>query len=136
MTRRRRRTEATALIVGVLVVVAGLGAWLGLRSNHKSGSASATTVVQQTATVTAGTIRQTVSASGTVEPTETDDLGSGVSGRVTTVGDVVVLADLGRTVPSSNTNTRSVVGNGGLGGQGGPPGGGGPPSGFQGGPPG
>lgn len=75
---RRGRLAAGATAV-VLVVVAGLGAWLLTRG----GGGSAATAL--TATVTSGTVQQTVSATGTVEPLHTADLDFGVSGTVTRV---------------------------------------------------
>lgn len=80
----RRSLLATAV---VLVVVAGAGAWL-LTRGSSSAAAEPTTV-----TASSGTIQQTVSASGTIEPAEQDDLDFAVSGTVTRV-----LVDEGDTV--------------------------------------
>lgn len=73
----RRRT----LLVGALLVVlaAGIGGWLLLRSPD---TASATTT---TATVTRGTVKQTVAASGTVAAATSADDSFAVSGTVTHV---------------------------------------------------
>jgi multidrug efflux pump subunit AcrA (membrane-fusion protein) len=74
--RTRRRL---LLASGVVVVVAGgVAAWLVLRP----AEASSQPVL---ATATVGTQRQTVSASGTVEPAEQADLNFSVSGQVTEV---------------------------------------------------
>jgi macrolide-specific efflux system membrane fusion protein len=68
-------------LAGVVLVVlaAGTGSWLLLRS---PSAASATTT---TATVTRGTVKQTVTASGTVEAARSADDGFAVSGTVTHV---------------------------------------------------
>src|SRR5262245_777794 len=67
------------MLSGVVVVVAGgVAAWLVLRP----AEASPEPIV---ATATVGTQRQTVSASGTIEPAEQADLNFTVSGTVTEV---------------------------------------------------
>ena len=76
MGRTRRRL---LVLSGVVVVVAGgVAAWLLLRPAE-----AATEPVVATATV--GTQRQTVSATGTIEPAEQADLSFAVSGEVTEV---------------------------------------------------
>ena len=81
MKRRLRRPgkRGLAILVAVLVVVAGLGTWLLTRGG---GSATAQTM---TAQATSGTVKQSVSASGTIEPAKTADLNFAVSGTVTKV---------------------------------------------------
>ena len=74
--RRMGRRGVAALVV-VLLAVAGTGAWLLTRP---SGPRRRRPV---TATVAAGTYQQTVSATGTLEPTRQADLDFAVSGRVT-----------------------------------------------------
>ena len=76
MGRTRRRL---LVLSGVVVVAAGgVAAWLWLRPAE-----AATEPVVATATV--GTQRQTVSASGTIEPAQQADLSFAVSGEVTEV---------------------------------------------------
>jgi macrolide-specific efflux system membrane fusion protein len=74
------RTRRRLLVLSGVVVVAagGVAAWLWLRPAE-----AATEPVVATATV--GTQRQTVSASGTIEPAEQADLTFAVSGEVTEV---------------------------------------------------
>jgi len=71
----------------VIVVAAGLIVW------RTSGGGGGATVAAATAQVTSGTVKQTVSATGTLEPAKTADLDFSVSGTVTHVyvkaGDVV-----------------------------------------------
>ena len=82
--------------MAAVVLLGGVGYFMFGRSDP----ASATTT---TSTVSAGTVQQTVTASGTIDPAEEADLSFGVSGRVTSVevkaGDTVkkgdVLAKLG-----------------------------------------
>lgn len=93
MGRTRRRLLVAS---GVVVVVAGgLAAWLVLRPAEAS-----TEPILATATV--GTQRQTVSASGTIEPAEKADLSFAVSGEVTGVlvkeGDQVTVGQALATV--------------------------------------
>ena len=71
----------------VIVVAAGLIVWRTTRGGDGS------TVAAATVQVTSGTVKQTVSATGTLEPAKTADLDFSVSGTVTHVyvkaGDVV-----------------------------------------------
>jgi len=76
---RRPGKRGIASLIAVLVVVGGLGAWLLTRGGG-SGTPQALT-----AQATAGTVKQTVSASGTIEPAKTADLDFTVSGTVTKV---------------------------------------------------
>jgi multidrug efflux pump subunit AcrA (membrane-fusion protein) len=76
----RKGTIIAAL--AVVVVAAGVGTWLGTRSSSAAPLITTTTTVQ---TVGTGTITQTVSSSGTVEPAAQANLDFGVSGRVTSV---------------------------------------------------
>ncbi len=75
-----RRPRIVVPIVIVVVAAAASGAWAASRSS----SASAATT-QRVVAVTTGTIRESVSASGTVEPTADDALDFAVSGQVTAV---------------------------------------------------
>ena len=102
----RRHTIIAVLVA--LVVVGGGAAWVATRSS--SSTAAAPTLVA----VTSGTIRQSVSASGTLEPANRADLTFAVSGTVTSVpvaaGDKVrsgaVLATVGN--PSLKTAVTSA----------------------------
>lgn len=83
-SRRARRL----LVAGVAVVLAagaGIGVWLGTDGTTGPGLRVTTQVVA----TTTGTMKQTVSASGTVEPANEADLDFAVSGKVTAV-DVAV----------------------------------------------
>jgi macrolide-specific efflux system membrane fusion protein len=83
-SRRAKRL----LVAGVAVVLAagaGIGVWLGTGGTTGPGLRVTTQVV----TATTGTMKQTVSASGTVEPANEADLDFAVSGKVTAV-DVAV----------------------------------------------
>jgi multidrug efflux pump subunit AcrA (membrane-fusion protein) len=71
--------RGVAVVVVVLLAAAGVGAWLFTRTPD---AAAAQTV---TATVASGTYQQTVSGTGTLEPTRQADLDFAVSGRVTSV---------------------------------------------------
>ena len=74
----RGRRRAWLVVPLVLVVAAGSGAWLMTRDS--SAAAQPTT-----ATVSASTMKETVAASGTVEPARSADLDFEVSGTVTAV---------------------------------------------------
>jgi len=97
----RRHTIIGAVIV--LVVVGGGGAWVLTRS---SSSAAATPTL---VSVTTGTIRQSVSATGTLEPAHRADLTFAVSGTVTSlpvvVGDTVRAGAVLATVDTSSLKT-------------------------------
>ena len=79
----RKRTVIGAVVV--VVAAAGVGTWLATSSSSASPLITTTTTVQ---TVSTGTITQTVSSSGTIEPASQADLDFSVAGRVTAV-DVV-----------------------------------------------
>jgi RND family efflux transporter MFP subunit len=84
--RRHRRLLIVAGAV-VLAAGAGVGIWLGTSTGSAAGAGTVSfkTVVT---TVTTGTIKKTVSATGTIEPAQQASLNFGVSGKVTAV-DVV-----------------------------------------------
>jgi multidrug efflux pump subunit AcrA (membrane-fusion protein) len=82
-TKRRlvpvdRRSWLVALAV-VALIIAGAGGWVATRSS--SSSAATSTTVK----ATTGTIRQSVRASGTIQPARRADLSFSVAGTVTTV---------------------------------------------------
>ena len=123
---RRHRVAIVVVAVIVLAGAGGLAYWLSSGSSTPTGLVVTTQVVP----VTTGTIQQTVTSSGTIEPARQAILIFAVSGTVTakriTVGVVgstytqvlsglhlgqsVVLADYSRAVPSSNTNTFGGLG--------------------------
>ncbi|MET0729165.1 MAG: biotin/lipoyl-binding protein [Acidimicrobiales bacterium] len=70
-------------VVMPLVGVIGVGAWLALRS--ESTSADTNTPAETTAEASVGSMAQTVSAEGTLEPAQTGDLSFGAAGTVTAV---------------------------------------------------
>ncbi len=80
--RRRRWWKVVVPIVVVVLAAAGTGAWAITRS---SAGASAAAVTYRTVTVSTGNVRQSVTASGTIEPAATEDLSFGASGEVTGV---------------------------------------------------
>jgi macrolide-specific efflux system membrane fusion protein len=91
------------IIIGCVVVVAGgLGIW------HGTSSSSATPALQVTSevvSVTTGTMKQTVSTSGTIEPASQASLNFAVSGKVTAVnvaaGQKVVAGEVLATLDDS-----------------------------------
>jgi macrolide-specific efflux system membrane fusion protein len=110
----RRRLLALGLVV-VLVVVAVLITWLLTRQSSSSASAAPLAVTTEKVTVGTGTIKQTVSASGTIEPASQAQLSFAVSGQVTAV-DVLVgqkvtsgqtLATVGTTALQDEVNAAS-----------------------------
>jgi multidrug efflux pump subunit AcrA (membrane-fusion protein) len=91
MADRAHRRRPTIVLAGVAVVVAlvavgGGATWLATR-NTASASAGAPVVEtsSQTVKVATGTMKQTISASGTLEPAADAALTFGVAGRVTAV---------------------------------------------------
>ena len=102
MALRERMRLGRRGVIGVvvaLVAVVAAGGWLVTR---QEATAAAQTI---TSTVTSGTVQDSVSATGTLEPLHEADLSFAVGGTVTSVavaaGDTVhkgqVLARLGRT---------------------------------------
>jgi membrane fusion protein, macrolide-specific efflux system len=82
-TKLRRMIHNPLVVTPVVLIVAG-GAFLGFRSTGGSSSASGATV-ERVVAATSGTIQETVSASGTIQPESTQDLNFDVSGTVTSV---------------------------------------------------
>ena len=97
-----RRHTIIAVVVA-LVVVGGGAAWVATRSS------SSTTAAPTLVAVTSGTIRQSVSASGTLEPAHRADLTFAVSGTVTSVpvaaGDKVRSGAVLATVDTASLKT-------------------------------
>lgn len=82
--RGRRRAVAITAAVVVLAAGAGIGAWLAT-SGDSPRSGSGTLVVTRTVRVVSGTMAETVSSSGTIQPAQEASLNFAVSGRVTAV---------------------------------------------------
>lgn len=80
---RRHRRWLFAGAAAVLAAGAGIGIWLGTSGSTASGPG----IHVQTAvvTVSTGTIKKTVAATGTIEPAQESDLDFAVSGTVTAV---------------------------------------------------
>ncbi len=76
----RKRT-----VVGVIVVVVAAGAGVGIWLGTKGSSPTPLTVTTQVVSVTTGTMKKTVSASGTIEPAQQASLNFGAAGQVTAV---------------------------------------------------
>jgi len=90
--RRLRAVRRRWLVLGLAVVLAGAGAWYQLAPDPDSDATSIT------ATVSRGTYKSTVSATGTITPKKDVDLAFTSSGTVTRVavkaGDVVHQGDV------------------------------------------
>ncbi len=109
----RKRKIVVIGVAAVVVIGLGLGLGLGL-----TGGSPATGLVVSTQVVkaTTGTIKQTVAASGTLEPASQANLDFGVSGVVTAVdvkaGQVVsagqVLATVGTTALQDDVNAAQA----------------------------
>jgi macrolide-specific efflux system membrane fusion protein len=82
MTRTiKRHPWISAIVVALVLVGAGLGTYFGTRDDNAAAATATTT----TETVNTGTIRQTVSATGTLAPANQENLNFSVSGQVTRV---------------------------------------------------
>jgi multidrug efflux pump subunit AcrA (membrane-fusion protein) len=90
--QRLRSVRRRWLVLGLIVVLAGAGAWYQLKPDPGSGTTSVT------ATVSRGTYKSTVTATGTIAPKKNVDLAFTSSGTVTQVavepGDVVEQGDV------------------------------------------
>lgn len=80
VSKRLRRWTFVAPATAVLLVAVGTGGWALTRTSSKSSGVS-----YRTTTVSTGTIRQTVAATGTIEPSDTEDLNFAAAGQVTGV---------------------------------------------------
>lgn len=97
-TLRRRRITGKRLAIATAVAVvaagAGIGIWLATRNSSGSSASSLISVTTEKVTVTTGTLKQTVTASGTLAPAQDSDVTFGVAGTVTAVdvstGELVV----------------------------------------------
>ncbi len=99
---RRLKTKQAAIAGVVVVAVAGaaIGTWL---ATSGGGTTSPLQVTTQAVTVSTGTLRQTVAASGTIEPAQQADLNFSVSGQVTAVNVSVGQAvTVGQTLATVN----------------------------------
>ncbi len=111
--RNRKRKFVIIGAAAVLVVGLALGLGLGLTGGSP---ATGLVVTTQVVKVTTGTIKQTVAASGTLEPASQANLDFGVSGVVTAVdvkaGQVVssgqVLATVGTTALQADVNSAEA----------------------------
>jgi multidrug efflux pump subunit AcrA (membrane-fusion protein) len=107
LTRKGRRLTILGLTVALVVVVGGGGAWALKRSS--SSSVATPTLV----TATTSTIRQSVSASGTLQPASRADLSFDVAGTVTSlpvaVGEKVKVGAILATVDAASLNTAVTL---------------------------
>ena len=78
---RRHRAAIISVVVVVLAAAGGLAYWLTSGSSTPTGLVVTTTVVP----VTTGTIQQTVTSSGTIQPASQANLNFAVAGTVTAV---------------------------------------------------
>jgi multidrug efflux pump subunit AcrA (membrane-fusion protein) len=82
---KRLLTKRRSIVAAVVIVVlagGGTGIWFATQS---SAAGPSITTTNQTESVTTGTITQTVSSTGTIEPASQANLSFGVSGRVTAI---------------------------------------------------
>ncbi len=80
--RRRRAWKIVVPVVLLVLAVAGTSVWAMTRS---SAASTASSVTYRTVTVSTGNVRQSVTASGTIEPADTEDLSFSAAGEVTAV---------------------------------------------------
>ena len=81
----RRLSRKAVLVALAAVVVVGAGIGLGLWLSSGSSAGPSFSVTTETVAVTTGTIKQTESATGTIEPATVDSLNFAVAGQVTGV---------------------------------------------------
>jgi macrolide-specific efflux system membrane fusion protein len=77
-----RRWRLSLAIAGVVVIVLGVGGWAVFL---RPSSAASSEVTYRTTTVATGTLKQSVSATGTIAAATTEDLSFPASGEVTAV---------------------------------------------------
>ena len=94
--RRRRRRRTVIAVVAVLVVVAAAaGTWFYL---HRSSATAAEAATTQLVAASTETVKETVSATGTIQPATQANLKFAQSGKVTAVG-----VKVGDTVTAGQT---------------------------------
>lgn len=107
LTLRGSRPAVVGIVVTLVVVLGGVGAWAVKRSS--TSDATAPTLVS----ATTSTIRQSVSATGTIAPASRADLSFAVSGTVTSVpvavGDQVKVGATLATVDSASLQTSVTL---------------------------
>jgi len=82
LTKWRRRLLRPVVVIPALLVIAAAVWWL---TRSSSSSNANTGAIERTVAVTSGPMRQTVSASGTLQPATTQTLNFATSGQVTAV---------------------------------------------------
>ena len=102
-----RRSTIVGVMAALVLVVGGVGAWA---VNRSSASDAATPTL---VSATTSTIRQSVSATGTIQPANQANLSFAVSGTVTAVpvavGDQVKVGTTLATVDSSSLKTAVTL---------------------------
>jgi RND family efflux transporter MFP subunit len=93
-----RRFGRKGTVIGVVVVVVAAGTGVGIWLGTKGTSPSPLTITTQVVSVTTGTMKKTVSASGTIEPAQQASLNFAASGQVTAVD-----VSTGQTVTAGQT---------------------------------
>lgn len=96
-----RRKPLIVMVAAVIIVAGAVGAWARTRS-----TAAAATTTTRTVAATVETLKQTVSATGTIEPKTQSNLSFAGSGTVTAVkvavGDVVTAGEVLATIDPTN----------------------------------
>jgi macrolide-specific efflux system membrane fusion protein len=80
-----RRFGRKRTVISVVVVIVAAGAGVGIWLGTKGSAPSPLTMTTQVVSVTTGTMKKTVSASGTIEPAQQASLNFGAAGQVTAV---------------------------------------------------
>ena len=93
--RRRRRRTVIALVAVLVVVAAAAGTWFYL---HRSSATAAEAATTQLVAASTETVKETVSATGTIQPATQANLKFAQSGKVTAVG-----VKVGDTVTAGQT---------------------------------
>jgi macrolide-specific efflux system membrane fusion protein len=101
--RPRAWIAAVVVLVVLVVVAAAAGAWLFL---HRSGENAAGAATTQLVAASTGTVKETVSATGTIQPANQANLKFAQSGKVTAVGvkvgDTVTVGQTLATIDPTN----------------------------------
>ncbi len=79
------KVTRTALVVVVVLAVGGTAVWLGWRNGKSNASTNTTAATTRVLTVTPSTMDQTISTSGTIQPSDTENLSFATSGTVESV---------------------------------------------------
>ena len=109
-SRRRRRRTVVAVLAALVVLAAAAGTWLYL---HRSSGTAGNAVTTELVAATTETVKETVSATGTIQPANQANLTFAQSGKVTAVdvkvGDPVAVGQTLATIDPTSLQSALTL---------------------------